>query len=178
VTLCEPSAQHDCGRKAAILALAITALFARATPALAARVSGTLKGYETAAPQKGVYLHFENRVTRDVYMTLTAEDGSFGAQLPPGVYRLRGERGAVLAGPITVGVANAALGPVSDLAPYAPARLCGLQYLAPAILTSPAPSTANIMTLDTTAPLPPVAPAGSIQPVDLPAPAAAPTGVE
>jgi len=162
-----------------LLAIAMAALFTRPTPTLAAHVSGTLTGYENSTPQKGVSLHFENRVTRDAYMTLTADDGSFGADLPPGLYRLRGEHGAVLTGPIAVGTADATLGSVSDLAPYSLARLCGLQYLAPAILTSPAPATANIMTLDTTAPLPPIAPAGSIEPVNLPPPpAATPFGVE
>jgi hypothetical protein len=178
VTLRESSAQNKSGGTATILVFAIAMFFTGAIPALAAHVSGTFTGYENATPQKAVSLHFENRVTRDAYMTLTAADGSFGAELPPGIYRLRGEHGAVLTGPITVGTADATLGRVSDLAPYSPARLCGLQYLAPAILISPAPSTANIMTLDTTAPLPPIAPAGSIEPVNLPPPPAAHPGVE
>jgi hypothetical protein len=175
---CESSARNKFVGKAALFIFAIAGFFARAIPAHAAAVSGIFTGYENSTPRKGVSLHFENRVTRDAYMTLTADDGSFGANLPPGVYRLRGEHGAILAGPIAVGTADTSLGSVSDLAPYSPARLCGLQYLAPAILTSPAPSTANIMTLDTTAPLPPVAPPGSIEAVNLPPPAAALFGVE
>ena len=178
MTLRESSAQNKSGGTAAILVFAIAMLFTGAIPALAAHVSGTFTGYENSTPQKGASLHFENRVTRDAYMTLTADNGSFGADLPPGVYRLRGERGGILTGPIAVGTDDVTLGTVGDLAPYSPARLCGLQYLAPAILTSPAPSTANIMTLDTTAPLPPIAPAGSIEPVNLPPPPAPHPGVE
>jgi hypothetical protein len=178
VRRCDSSAQSKFAGKTALLMFAIAGFLAQAIPAHAARVSGTFTGYEHSTPQKGASLHFENRVTRDAYMTLTADDGSFGANLPPGIYRLRGERGAILTGPITVGTNDVTLGTVGDLAPYSPARLCGLQYLAPAILISRAPSTANIMTLDTTAPLPPIAPAGSIEPVNLPPPPAAHPGVE
>lgn len=178
MTLSESSTRHNLRGKAAILAIAVAALFTRTSRAFAAHVSGTLKGYENSAPAKAVSLHFENLVTRDSYMTLTADDGSFAAELPPGVYRLRSERGAILTGPIMVGPADATLGAVSDLAPYAPARLCGLQFLAPALLNSPAPSTANIMTLDTTAPLPPIAASGSVEPMTLPPRAASPFGVE
>lgn len=135
------------------LGVVVTAL-SGAGPAGAAQVNGTLAAYESPAPQGGRYLHFQNSVTGDCYMTATNADGGFGAQLPPGVYDLRAERGAILAHRIAVGDADRGLGRVSELAPYAPQRLWQYQTIAPAILTSPAPSTANIMTVDRTA-LPP-----------------------
>lgn len=120
----------------------------------AGQVNGTLVAYEGSAPQGGRYLHFQNKVTRDCYMAATAADGAFGAQLPPGVYSLRAERGAILARGFAVGSADVALGHVNDLAPYAPGRLRHLQAIAPALLVSAAPSTANILTADATV-LPP-----------------------
>ncbi|MGH7836307.1 MAG: hypothetical protein ACREQC_00625 [Candidatus Binataceae bacterium] len=128
----------------------VLTVLAGAPIARAARVNGTLTGYENPAPLAKRYLHFENQVTRDIYMTLTAADGSFAAELPPGTYRLRAQRGAILASGITVGAPDIALGPVSELAPLAPSRIWHLQSIAPAQLTSAAPSTANIMTRDTT----------------------------
>ncbi len=130
----------------------------------AAQVNGTLVAYESSAQQRGRYLHFQNKVTRDCYMVATAADGTFGAQLPPGVYDLRAERGAILAHAINVRSADVGLGQVSDLAPYAPSRLWHLQSIAPSILFSPAPSTANILTKDTTV----LPPAEKVMPASLP----------
>jgi hypothetical protein len=124
---------------------------------LAANVSGTLVAYEGQTPEPGQPLHFQNRITADIFMATSSSDGSFMANLPPGAYDLRSEHGAVLAGPIYVGPSEISLGRVSDPAPYAPERLFTLQSVAPSILDSPAPSTANIMTRDTT-PVPPNAP--------------------
>jgi len=134
-------------RALAAIATVLTLLVA-ALPARAAHVNGTFTGYETAAPLANRYLHFENRATRDIYMTPTAADGSFAADLPPGTYRLREEHGAIIARAITVSVADVPLGNVSELAPLAPSRIWDLQSLAPAQLVSAAPSTANIMTHD------------------------------
>lgn len=120
----------------------------------AAQVRGTLVAYEGGVQQGGRYLHFQNEVTRDCYMVPTATDGGFGAELPPGVYDLRAERGAMLARAIVVGRAAIGLGQVNDLAPYAPARLWHLQAIAPSMLSSPAPSTANLLTADMTVPPP------------------------
>jgi hypothetical protein len=130
----------------------------------AAQVTGTLVAYESSAQQRGRYLHFQNKVTRDCYMVATAADGTFGAQLPPGVYDLRAERGAILAHAISVRSADVGLGQVSDLAPYAPSRLWHLQSIAPSILSSPAPSTANILTADATV----LPPAEKVMPASLP----------
>jgi len=131
---------------AAALAIALTGASSRA---YAATVSGILVQYE-GAPDPNRDLHFENVITRDIYMAPTHQDGSFSQQLPPGTYRLRTEVGAILASDIGVANADVPLGRVSELAPLAPARLFQFQNIAPTILKSPAPSTAFTYTEDTT----------------------------
>ena len=127
------------------LVCALTMIPLRTAPAQAAQVHGTFVAYE-GGPQAGRSLHFQDEITRDCYMLRTAPDGSFATRLPPGVYDLRAERGAILARAVSVGTADVGLGTVSDLAPYAPSRLWDLQSIAPSILSSPAPSTAHLMT--------------------------------
>ncbi len=119
----------------------------------AARVSGVLTGYENSTPLVSRDLHFQNVITGDVYLSPTHSDGSFGASVPPGSYRLRTETGAVLLDSIVVGRANIELGRVNELAPLAPQRWWQSQAIAPTRLAAPAPSTAYLMTSDTT-PLP------------------------
>jgi hypothetical protein len=121
--------------------------------ARAARVSGVLIGYESSTPLVSRDLHFQNITTGDAYLSPTHSDGSFGASLPPGTYRLRTETGAILMNSISVGRANIDLGRVNELAPLAPQRWWQSQAIAPTLLTSPAPSTAYLTTSDTT-PLP------------------------
>src|SRR5215471_15858336 len=121
--------------------------------ALAATVRGVLTGYENTTPLASRDLHFQNIVTGDAYLSPTHSDGSFRASLPPGRYRLRTETGAILVDSIMVGRADIDLGRVSELAPLALQRLWQAQAIAPTLLTSPAPSTAYLMTSDTT-PLP------------------------
>ena len=135
--------------------LAIAALTGIPSPARAGTVSGILVQYE-GAPDPSRDLHFENVITRDIYMAPTHQDGSFSQQLPPGIYRLRTEVGAILANDIGVADADVPLGRVSELAPLAPARMFQLQTIAPTIIKSPAPSTAFTYTEDTTV-LPPTA---------------------
>jgi hypothetical protein len=142
-----PTARRSALIGALPIAIVLTVLLAPSTRA--AQVSGTFTGYEDSTPQANRYLHFENRITHDIYVAPTVANGSFGADLPPGEYQLRAERGAILAPAIEVGAADVPLGAVSELAPYAPSRLWDLQAIAPAQLTSAAPSTANIMTRDT-----------------------------
>jgi hypothetical protein len=145
---------------ASLVSLAITIGIGVAAPVLwpsaahAARVSGVLNGYGNSTPQQSRDLHFENQVTRDSYLAPTHGDGSFAVELPPGMYELRSERGAVLKRSISVGQVDLSLGQVNELAPYAPTRWFHLQDVAHSILTSPAPSTAYIMTNDPTV-LPP-----------------------
>jgi hypothetical protein len=121
--------------------------------ARAARVSGVLIGYENSTPLASRDLHFQNIVTGDAYLSPTHPDGSFRASLPPGRYRLRTETGAILVNSIMVGRADIDLGRVNELAPLAPQRWWQSQAIAPTQLAVPAPSTAYLMTSDTT-PLP------------------------
>src|SRR5277367_6880818 len=91
-------------------------------PVAAARVSGALMSYQ-GQPEASRDLHFENCVTQDEYLAPTHPGGVFAQSLPPGCYDLRAERGAILRRGIIVGNSDVAIGPVNDLAPYAPARL-------------------------------------------------------
>jgi hypothetical protein len=143
--------------RAAVIVMLMAALFAAigSSPgdAWAARVGGVLTGYESSTPLVSRDLHFQNNLTGDVYLSPTHADGSFAAVLPPGNYSLRTETGAILMRSIMVGRAALDLGHISELAPYAPQRLWHFQIIAPALVTSPAPSTAYVATADTT-PLP------------------------
>jgi hypothetical protein len=136
---------------AIMLACALALILDAGLPAgaSAARVSGTLAGYR-GHPEASRDLHFENCVSHDSYLAPTHTDATFAQDLPPGCYNLRAERGAILRHRIIVNDADLALGTVSDLAPFAPARLFDLEALFPTLLTSPAPSTAYIFTHDPT----------------------------
>jgi hypothetical protein len=127
----------------------IVALAALPGVAAAARVSGIFVTYQ-GQPTASRDLHFDNCITHDSFLAPTHNDGSFAQSLPPGCYDLRAERGAIVRHAIVVGETDVALGQVADLAPLAPARLFELQALFPTLLTSPAPSTAYIMTHDAT----------------------------
>jgi hypothetical protein len=129
--------------------LASTCDLAMPSAAAAARVSGTLVGYQ-GQPEPSRDLHFENCASHDSYLAPTHTDATFAQNLPPGCYNLRAERGAILRPGIAVRDQDVALGSVSELAPYAPARLFDLEALFPTLLTSPAPSTAYIFTHDPT----------------------------
>jgi len=137
------------------VAIVFTLVVLAASPgrARAAQVSGVLTGYENSTPLVSRDLHFQNIITGDIYLSPTHTDGSFRVTLPPGTYRLRTETGAVLVNSIVVGRANIGLGRVNELAPLAPQRLWQSQSIAPSRLAAPAPSTAYVMTSDTT-PLP------------------------
>ena len=130
-----------------VLALSCDAI--RPASAAAARVSGTLVGYQ-GQPEPSRDLHFENCASHDSYLAPTHTDATFAQNLPPGCYNLRAERGAILRRGIIVKDNDLALGTISDLAPLAPARLFDLEDLFPTLLTSPAPSTAYIFTHDPT----------------------------
>jgi hypothetical protein len=133
--------------------LLLAAICAHPGDAAAARVSGMLAGYESSRPLASRDLHFQNIVTGDVYLSPTHSDGSFRASLPPGMYRLRTETGAVLLSSILVNRGDIDLGRINELAPHAPWRLWQSESIAPSRLASPAPSTAYVKTSDTT-PLP------------------------
>src|SRR5258708_16966983 len=101
----------------AALAVAVAAGLAYgARIAGAANVSGLML-YRDGKPADKRQLHYENRVTSDIFVAPTKPDGSFTADLPPGFYDLRAERGLVLASKIRVDTADINVGHVVEPAP-------------------------------------------------------------
>jgi len=130
---------------AAALSVAVAAgLAAGARIARAANVSG-LMSYRDGRAADRRQLHYENRVTNDIFVAPTKPDGSFTADLPPGVYDLRAERGVVLASKIRVDSADVNLGHVVEPSPFDVLRLFEHQGVAESIVESPAPATANVV---------------------------------
>jgi hypothetical protein len=109
----------------------------------AANVSG-LMSYRDGRPADKRELHYENIVTSDIYVAPTKPDGSFTADLPPGVYDLRAERGVVLASGIRVDDADVNIGHVVEPEPLDIRRPFERQGVAEALVESPAPATANV----------------------------------
>lgn len=109
----------------------------------AAAVSGSMV-YRDGAPAPHRELHFENRVSGDMYVAPTGSGGAFKADLPPGQYDLRAERGAILKDDIGVESAKLDVGRVMEPAPCDPRRLFEQESVAPSILQFAAPSTANV----------------------------------
>jgi hypothetical protein len=130
---------------AAALSLAVAAgLAAGVQIARAANVSG-LMSYRDGKAADRRQLHYENRVTNDIFVAPTKPDGSFTADLPPGVYDLRAERGLVLASKIRVDSADVNLGHVVEPAPLDVRRPFEREGVAEALVESPAPATANVI---------------------------------
>jgi hypothetical protein len=90
-------------------------------------------------------LHYENRVTSDIYVAPTKPDGSFTADLPPGFYDLRAERGVVLASRIRVDNEDINLGHVIEPPMLDVRRPFEHEGVADTIVDSPAPATANLI---------------------------------
>jgi len=90
-------------------------------------------------------LHYEDRVTGDIFVAPTKSDGSFTADLPPGLYDLRAERGVILAGKIRVGSDDLDIGHVVEPAPLDVRRPFEHEGVGEALVESPAPSTANVI---------------------------------
>lgn len=109
----------------------------------AAIVSGTMSYQDGKAAAKR-QLHYENRVTGDIYVAPTNPDGSFSADLPPGLYDLRAERGVILAYKIRVDNADLNVGHVVEPAPLDYHRPFQHEGVGEAIVENPAPSTANL----------------------------------
>lgn len=109
----------------------------------AAIVSG-LMSYRDGRPADKRQLHYENLVTSDIYVAPTEPDGTFKADLPPGIYDLRAERGLILASGIRVDAADVNIGHVVEPAPLDVLRPFEREGVAEAIVDSPAPATANI----------------------------------
>ena len=136
------------GRGAGLAGLAIVvavagAIAAGARIAGAASVSGSMF-YRSGKPADRRQLHFENQVTSDIYVAPTKPDGTFTADLPPGIYDLRAERGVVLASRIRVDTADIDIGHVVEPAPLDVRRPFEHEGVAEAIVESAAPATANL----------------------------------
>jgi len=129
---------------AVALSVAVGAGFAAgARIAGAANVSGTMT-YRNGKAADRRQLHYENRVTSDIYVAPTKDDGSFTADLPPGLYDLRAERGVILAGKIRVEREDVNIGHIVEPAPLDVRRPFEHEGVAEALVDSPAPATANV----------------------------------
>jgi hypothetical protein len=130
---------------AATLSVAVGAgLAAGVRIARAANVSG-LMSYRDGRAADRRQLHYENRVTNDIFVAPTKPDGSFTADLPPGIYDLRAERGLVLVSRIRVDNEDINVGHVVEPAPLDVRRPFEREGVAEALVDSPAPATANIV---------------------------------
>ena len=127
----------------ALAAAVAVGLAAGARIAGAANVSGVMSYRDGKAADRR-QLHYENRVTSDIFVAPTKPDGSFTADLPPGLYDLRAERGVILASKIRVDTADVNIGHVVEPAPLDVRRPFEHEGVAEALVVSPAPATANI----------------------------------
>ena len=121
----------------------VVATLAGLRSAGAAIVSGTMS-YQNGRAAEKRQLHYENRVTGDIYVAPTNPDGSFAADLPPGVYDLRAERGVILAYKIRVDKQDVSVGHVVEPAPLDYHRPFQHEGVGEAIVENPAPATANL----------------------------------
>jgi hypothetical protein len=126
----------------ALLVIAIS-IFSATVSARAAVVGGALTTRDgNPAPDRQI--HFGNRVTGDIFLVRTGSDGRFSADLPPGHYDLREERGPIIRAAIAVGASEQDLGKVAEPAGGLWCHLFEMEVLGPAIVRTPAPSTANL----------------------------------
>jgi hypothetical protein len=123
--------------------LSLGAIVIGASIAGAAIVSGSMTYRNGKAADKR-QLHFENRTTGDMYVAPTEADGSFTADLPPGLYDLRAERGVILKRKIRVDESDLSVGRVIEPAPLDVHRPFQHEGVADTIVVSPAPSTASL----------------------------------
>ena len=127
------------------LSVAVAAGLASGTRiAGAANVSGVMF-YRDGKPAERRQLHYENRVTSDIFVAPTKPDGSFTADLPPGFYDLRAERGVVLASGIRVDNEDINLGHVVEPPILDVRRPFEREGVAETLVDSPAPATANVV---------------------------------
>src|SRR5580692_4072303 len=110
----------------------------------AANVSGVMS-YRDGRPAERRQLHYENRVTSDIFVAPTKPDGSFTADLPPGFYDLRAERGLVLISRIRVDSDDINVGHVLEPAPLDVRRPFEREGVAETVVESPAPATSNVI---------------------------------
>ena len=122
---------------------------AMASPATATRqmstaVTGVLAAAEAGVPLAGQQLHFQGRISGNIYMVRTESNGAFSTMLPAGPYDLRDMHGTVIARAVTVGQSPVDLGQVRPPGPYNVWRLVERQEIGEAIVQSPAPATAYL----------------------------------
>lgn len=117
-----------------------------ATLRMSTVVTGVLVASEAGSPDVHD-LHFQNRVSGNLYVFRTAANGAFSTMLPQGIYDLRGMHGAVIAPAVMVGQSPVNLGQVSSPGPYNVWRLLERQETGPVIVSSPAPATAYLPNL-------------------------------
>jgi hypothetical protein len=107
-------------------------------------VTGVLTAPEAGEPLAGHELHFQDRISGNIYTLRTGANGAFSTMLPEGVYDLRGKHGAVIARGVIVGQSPVNLGQVNPPGPYNVWRLFERQEVGQAIVKSPAPTTAYV----------------------------------
>ncbi|MGH7906918.1 MAG: hypothetical protein ACREP6_09840 [Candidatus Binataceae bacterium] len=108
----------------------------------AARVTGVLVN-AGGTPEAGRNIHFENQVTRDIYLSPTGAKGEFSVSLPGGVYMLRKSHGAILMSGIIVIGKELKLGAVTDPG-WRFVNLFERQAVIPVIIHARAPATAYL----------------------------------
>ncbi len=169
-----------------LLALSMLAGAAIAIPgANAAVVTGSFV-YRGGTPANQRQLHFENRISQDMYIAPTGNDGTFAVDLPPGIYDLRAERGVILKSRVVVDDQPINVGQSVEPAPLDVRRPFEHEGVAEALVQTEAPATANLhgrpeegmkfghslvqMLWGPTKPLPPI-PEGAASPAAAPSPA-------
>ena len=90
---------------------------AMASPEVASRrmstaVTGVLAASESGGQPGGHELHFQNRISGNIYTVRTEPNGAFSTMLPEGVFDLRGMHGAIIVRSVTVGQSPVNLGQV------------------------------------------------------------------
>jgi hypothetical protein len=125
------------------LAIAVISLSSLAIAAQAAVVSGILTAPD-GRPASDRQIHFENRITKVLFLMRTDSDGKFAADLPPGTYDLRREKGPIIRAGIKVDDVNDDLGKVAETTVDFWSYLFELEALGERVVNSPAPATANL----------------------------------
>jgi hypothetical protein len=127
----------------ALLIALVAATIAGSRSAGAANVSGVMS-YRSGKAADKRQLHYENRTTSDIYVAPTNPDGSLTADLPPGVYDLRAERGVIIVSRIRVGDEDINIGHVVEPPLIDPLRPFQREGVADSVVDSAAPATANL----------------------------------
>jgi len=131
------------GVLASALVTGIAIARAQRFPSISTPVTGVLVDRD-GHPLAGHELHFEGRPSGDIFTVRTRSDGRFSTALPQGIYDLRGQHGAIIAGPVMVGSGAANLGSVRAPAAYNPSRALDHEEVGEEIVKSPAPSSAYV----------------------------------